>query len=54
MLGQTLKVFDVYEGGLVWVGLTWKRDDGGSEVHAISVDPEQIELVAKSSDEHPV
>ena len=46
MLGQTLKVFDVYEGGLVWVSLIWRRDDGSSEVHAIAVDPEQIELVA--------
>ena len=48
MLGQTLKVFDVYEGGLVWVSLIWRRDDGSSEVHAIAVDPEQIELVAKA------
>lgn len=33
MLGQTLKVFDVYEGGSVWVSLVWSRDDGSSEVH---------------------
>ncbi len=50
MLGQTLKVFDVYEGGLVWVSLIWKRGDGSSEVHAIAVDAEQIELVMKTSE----
>ena len=50
MWGQTLKVFDVYEGGLVWVSLTWKRGDGSSEVHAIAVDTEQIEWVVKPLD----
>ncbi len=50
MLGQTLKVFDVYEGGLVWVSLVWSRGDGSSEVHAIAVDPEQIELVRMASE----
>lgn len=49
MLGQTLKVFDIYDGGLVWVSLILKRDAQSSEVHAIAVDPEQIELVAKAS-----
>ena len=49
MLGQVLEVFDVYENGLVWVNLIWKRDDGLSEVHAIAVDPEAIELLAQES-----
>lgn len=49
MLGQTLPVFDVYEGGSVWVSLTWRRDDGSSEVHAIAVDAEHIELVTEAT-----
>ncbi|MFZ6712493.1 hypothetical protein [Undibacterium sp. TC9W] len=49
MLGQVLPVFDVYEDGLVWVSLTWKRQDGATEVHAIAVDTDAIELVEKAS-----
>lgn len=45
MLGQTLEVFDVYENGQVWVSLTWVKDDGSSDVHAIAVDSEDIEKV---------
>lgn len=48
MLGQVLEVFDVYEGGHVWVSLSWPRGDGLTESHSIAVDPEAIELVAKS------
>ena len=49
MLGQSLPVFDVYEDGLVWVSLTWKRPDGISEIHAIAVDSDAIELVSKAT-----
>ncbi len=45
MLGQVLEVFDVYENGQVWVSLTWVKGDGSSEVHAIAVDSEDIEMV---------
>jgi hypothetical protein len=48
MLGQILEVFDVYDTGLVWVNLIWKREDGMSEVHAIAVDPDAIELISRS------
>ncbi|MCH8621086.1 hypothetical protein [Undibacterium sp. TS12] len=45
LLRQTVKVFDVYEGGQVWVSMEWKRPDGLTEVHAIAVDTEAIEFV---------
>ena len=48
MLGQVLEVFDVYDDGLVWVSLSWLRDDGTHEIHSVAVDPEAIELVAKA------
>lgn len=44
MLGRTFPVFDVYENGLVWISLGLPRDDGSTEVHAIAVDAEAIEL----------
>ena len=47
MLGQTVSVFDVYDDGLVWVSISWKRLDGFTELHAIAVDPEAIELVSR-------
>ena len=49
MLGQTLEVFDVYDDGLVWVSLSWPREDGTTEIHSIAVDPEAIELVRKKT-----
>ncbi|MFZ6873703.1 hypothetical protein ACO0LF_16715 [Undibacterium sp. Di27W] len=49
MLGQVLPVYNVFDDGLVWVSLTWKRADGATEIHSIAVDPEAIELVEKSS-----
>jgi hypothetical protein len=45
MLGQVLSVFDVYDDGLVWVSLSWLRADGTTELHAVAVDPDAIELV---------
>ncbi|MBI1771120.1 MAG: hypothetical protein HYR68_01925 [Burkholderiales bacterium] len=48
MLGQTVKVFDVYDSGLVWVRMKWKRPDGLIEIHAIAVDAEAIELVKEA------
>ena len=48
MLGQILEVFDVYDDGLVWVSLSWSRDDGTTEIHSIAVDPDAIELVEKT------
>jgi hypothetical protein len=50
MLGQVLKVFDVYDDGLVWVSLSWPRDDGVVAAQAIAVDAEAIELVSKARD----
>jgi len=50
MLGQVLEVFDVYDDGLVWVSLSWPRPDGMTEIHAIAVDPDAIELVTKATD----
>lgn len=47
MLNQVLEVFDVYDDGLVWVSLSWQREDGSTEFHSISVDPDAIELVRK-------
>ncbi len=49
MLGQILPVCAVYEDGLVWVSLTWERQDGQTEIHAIAVDTDAIELVEKAS-----
>jgi len=49
MLGQELEVFDVYDDGLVWVSLAWRRDDGNTEIHSVAVDPDAIELVAKAN-----
>ena len=49
MLGQTLEVFDVYDDGLIWVSLSWPREDGTTEIHSIAVDPEAIELVRKKT-----
>ncbi len=46
MLGQTMEVVDVSETGLVWVSLTWVRQNGSSEIHVIAVDAEAIELIA--------
>ncbi|MDP1977304.1 hypothetical protein [Undibacterium sp.] len=46
MLGKTVKVFDIYDNGQVWVSLDWIRPDGLSEIHAIAVDAEAIELVS--------
>jgi hypothetical protein len=48
MLGQVVEVFDVYDDGLVWVSMTWRRTGGVSEIHSIAVDPEAIELVEKA------
>ncbi|MCA2917298.1 MAG: hypothetical protein IM445_17690 [Microcystis sp. M015S1] len=48
MLGQVVEVFDVYESGQVWVSALFPRKDGTTEVHAISVDPQSIELVQKA------
>ena len=45
MLNQVLEVFDVYDDGLVWVSLSWQREDGTTEFHSIAVDPDAIELV---------
>ena len=45
MLDQILEVFDVYDDGLVWVSLSWPRENGTTEIHSIAVDPEAIELV---------
>lgn len=45
MLNAVHPVFDVYDDGLTWVSLTWRRPDGDVEIHAIAVDPDQIELV---------
>jgi hypothetical protein len=45
MLGQVVKVFDVYDDGLVWVSAIFPRADGTTEIHAIAVDPDAIELV---------
>jgi len=50
MLGQVLEIFDVYDDGLVWVSLSWPRDDGTTEIHSIAVDPEAIELVSKKAE----
>lgn len=47
MLNQVLEVFDVYDDDLVWVSLSWQREDGSTEFHSISVDPDAIELVRK-------
>lgn len=47
MLNQVLEVFDVYDDGLVWVSLSWQRDDGTTEFQSIAVDPDAIELVGK-------
>lgn len=47
MLNQVLEVFDVYDDGLVWVSLSWQREDGTTEFHTIAVDPDAIELVRK-------
>ena len=47
MLGQILEVFDVYDDGLVWVSLSWPRENGTTEIHSIAVDPEAIELVER-------
>jgi hypothetical protein len=47
--GEILEVFDVYDDGLVWVSLNWKNEDGTTEIHAIAVDSEAIELVQKHS-----
>jgi hypothetical protein len=49
MLGKQLKVFDVYDDGLVWVSLSWERGDGQTEIHAIAVDQDAIDLVKKSA-----
>lgn len=46
MLGQVVDVFDVYEDGQVWVSATFPKGAGLSEVHAIAVDPDAIELVS--------
>lgn len=54
MLDQVLEVFDVYDDGLVWVSLIWKREDGMTEVHAIAVDSDAIEFVSKGDDGPPV
>lgn len=48
MQGQILVVFDVYDGGQVWVSLSWPRGDGLVETHSIAVDAEAIELVSKA------
>ncbi|MES2039301.1 MAG: hypothetical protein V4495_15830 [Pseudomonadota bacterium] len=45
MLGQTVKVFDIYESGQIWVSMEWRRPDGLTEMHAIAVDTEAIEFV---------
>lgn len=47
MLGQIIEVFDVYDDGLVWVSLSWPRENGTTEIHSIAVDPEAIELVER-------
>ena len=47
MLDQVLEVFDVYDDGLVWVSLSWNREDGTTEFHSIAVDPDAIELVRR-------
>jgi len=49
MLGQVLQVFDVYEDGQVWVSLAWPRGNGQTELHAIAVDSQAIELVPRAS-----
>lgn len=51
MLGQVVEVFDVYENGQVWVSALFPRKDGTTEVHAISVEPQAIELVQKATNE---
>ena len=48
MLGQVLEVFDVYDDGLVWVSLSWPKEDGTTEIHSIAADPQSIELVTKA------
>jgi hypothetical protein len=48
MLGLVLEVFDVYDGGQVWVSLAWPRENGQTELHSIAVDPHAIELVSKA------
>ncbi len=48
MLGKQLKVFDVYDDGSVWVSFSWERCDGQTEIHAIAVDQDAIELVKKA------
>ena len=53
MLGQVLEVFDVYDDGLVWVSLSWPREDGTTEIHSIAVDPPAIELVSKGKGNTP-
>jgi len=45
MLGSEVEVFDVYEDGQVWVSMAWPRADGTTELHAIAVDSQAIELV---------
>ena len=47
MLNQVLEVFDVYDDGLVWVSLSWHREDGTTEFLSIAVDPDAIELVRR-------
>lgn len=47
MLNQVLAVFDVYDDGLVWVSLSWQREDGTTEFQSIAVDPDAIEIVRK-------
>jgi hypothetical protein len=49
MQGQVVKVFDVYEDGQVWVSAFFPRKDGTTEVHAIAVEAEAIELVQKAT-----
>ena len=45
MLGQVVKVFDIYDTGQIWVSVDWQRSDGLTEVHAIAVDSDAIELL---------
>jgi hypothetical protein len=45
MIGKILEVFDVYDDGLVWVSLSWQKENGLTEIHSIAVDPSAIELV---------
>ncbi len=47
MQNQVLEVFDIYDDGLVWVSLSWVRENGETEFHCIAVDSDSIELVRK-------